>query len=93
MNEAPIFGRTANPWNLGRTPGGSSGGSGAALAAGLGPLSIGTDAGGSIRIPAACTGTVGLKATLGLVPNEVAPDGFGNFSNTGPMARTVLEPP
>jgi aspartyl-tRNA(Asn)/glutamyl-tRNA(Gln) amidotransferase subunit A len=91
MNEAPIFGRTANPWNLGRTPGGSSGGSGAALAAGLGPLSIGTDAGGSIRIPAACTGTVGMKATLGLVPNEVAPDGFGNFSNTGPMARTVLD--
>jgi aspartyl-tRNA(Asn)/glutamyl-tRNA(Gln) amidotransferase subunit A len=91
MNEAPIFGRTANPWNLGRTPGGSSGGSGAALAAGLGPLSIGTDAGGSIRIPAACTGTVGMKATLGLVPNEVAPDSFGNFSNTGPMARTVLD--
>ena len=47
--------------------------------------------GGSIRIPAACTGTVGIKATLGLVPNEVAPDGFGNFSNTGPMARTVLD--
>lgn len=91
MNEAPIFGRTANPWDLGRSPGGSSGGSGAALAAGLGPLSIGTDAGGSIRIPAACTGTVGMKATLGLVPNEVAPDGFGNFSNTGPMARTVLD--
>jgi aspartyl-tRNA(Asn)/glutamyl-tRNA(Gln) amidotransferase subunit A len=91
MNEAPIFGRTANPWDLGRTPGGSSGGSGAALAAGLGPLSIGTDAGGSIRIPAACTGTVGMKATLGLVPNEVAADGFGNFSNTGPMARTVLD--
>ena len=91
LNEAPIFGRTANPWDLRRTCGGSSGGSGAAVAAGLGPLSIGTDAGGSIRIPAACTGTVGMKATLGLVPNESAADGFANFSNVGPQSRTVLD--
>ena len=89
MNEAPIFGRTFNPWDTSRTPGGSSGGSAAAVAAGIAPLSIGTDAGGSIRIPAACCGIAGMKATLGLIPHDVAPDGFGNFSNQGPMARTV----
>ncbi len=91
MNESPLFGRTLNPWNLSRTSGGSSGGSAAALAAGMAPLSIGTDAGGSIRIPAACCGVVGMKGTLGLVPHDAAPDGFGNFSNQGPMARTVMD--
>ena len=91
MNEAPLFGKTRNPWDLGRTPGGSSGGSAAAVAAGIAPLSIGTDAGGSIRIPAACCGIVGMKATLGLVPHDSAPDGFGSFSNHGPMTRTVMD--
>jgi aspartyl-tRNA(Asn)/glutamyl-tRNA(Gln) amidotransferase subunit A len=91
MNESPLFGRTLNPWNLTRTSGGSSGGSAAALASGMAPLSIGTDAGGSIRIPAACCGVVGMKGTMGLVPHDTAPDGFGNFSNQGPMARTVLD--
>lgn len=91
MNESPLFGRTLNPWNLSRTSGGSSGGSAAALASAMAPLSIGTDAGGSIRIPAACCGVVGMKGTLGLVPHDTAPDGFGNFSNQGPMARTVLD--
>ncbi|MBT6139580.1 MAG: amidase [Rhodospirillaceae bacterium] len=91
MNEAPIFGKTHNPWDLQRTCGGSSGGSGAAVAAGLGPLSIGTDAGGSTRIPAACCGIVGIKATLGRVPHDIAPDAFGNFANQGPMARTVAD--
>lgn len=91
MNESPLFGRTLNPWDLSRTSGGSSGGSAAALAAGMAPLSIGTDAGGSIRIPAACCGVVGMKGTMGLVPHEAAPDGFGNFSNQGPMARTVMD--
>ncbi|MBT4490409.1 MAG: amidase [Rhodospirillaceae bacterium] len=91
MNESPLFGRTLNPWDLSRTSGGSSGGSAAALASGMAPLSIGTDAGGSIRIPAACCGVVGMKGTLGLVPHDVAPDGFGNFSNNGPMARTVAD--
>ena len=91
INEAPIFGRTLNPWDTTRTPGGSSGGSAAAVAAGIAPLSIGTDAGGSIRIPAACCGIVGMKATLGLVPHDNAPDGFGNFANQGPMARTVAD--
>jgi aspartyl-tRNA(Asn)/glutamyl-tRNA(Gln) amidotransferase subunit A len=89
MNESPLFGRTVNPWDPARTSGGSSGGSAAALASGMAPLSIGTDAGGSIRIPAACCGVVGMKATMGLVPHDTAPDGFGNFSNLGPMARTV----
>ena len=91
MNEAPLFGRTLNPWDTSRTPGGSSGGSGAAVAAGIAPLSIGTDAGGSIRIPAACCGIVGMKGTMGLVPHDNAPDGFGNFANHGPMARTVRD--
>ncbi len=91
MNESPLFGRTLNPWNLSRTSGGSSGGSAAALASAMAPLSIGTDAGGSIRIPAACCGVVGMKGTLGLVPHDTAPDGFGNFSNQGPMARTVMD--
>jgi aspartyl-tRNA(Asn)/glutamyl-tRNA(Gln) amidotransferase subunit A len=91
MNEAPLFGVTRNPWDLSRSPGGSSGGSGAAVAAGIAPLSIGTDAGGSIRIPAACCGIVGMKATLGCVPHDTAPDTFGSFSNQGPMTRTVMD--
>jgi len=91
MNESPLFGRTVNPWDQSRTSGGSSGGSAAALASGMAPLSIGTDAGGSIRIPAACCGVVGMKGTLGLVPHDNAPDGFGNFSNQGPMARSVAD--
>src|ERR1700732_1580806 len=67
FTEAPLFGRTANPWDLSRTPGGSSGGAAAAVAAGLAPFGIGTDGGGSSRIPAACCGVVGFKQTLGLV--------------------------
>ena len=82
MNESPLFGRTVNPWDLSRTSGGSSGGSAAALATGMAPLSIGTDAGGSIRIPAACCGVVGMKGTLGLVPHEGAP-GQGRRPDAG----------
>jgi aspartyl-tRNA(Asn)/glutamyl-tRNA(Gln) amidotransferase subunit A len=89
FTEAPLFGRTANPWNLGRTCGGSSGGGAAAVAAGLGPIGIGTDGGGSSRIPAACCGIVGFKQTLGLVPHDLTPDGFGNQSHITPLARTV----
>lgn len=62
-----IYGTTNNPWDLGRSPGGSSGGSGAALAAGFGPLSIGSDIGGSIRVPAHFCGVFGHKPSLGLV--------------------------
>jgi aspartyl-tRNA(Asn)/glutamyl-tRNA(Gln) amidotransferase subunit A len=89
--EAPIFGRTANVWDRTRTAGGSSGGAAVAAAAGLGPLGIGTCAGGSTRIPAACNGVVGFKQSLGLIPHDMAPESFGNMSYITPMTRTVLE--
>ena len=87
-NDAPLTGVTSNPWNLHKTPGGSSGGSGAALAAGFCPLAIGTDAGGSIRIPASFTGVFGLKPTFGLVAAWPASP-FGTLAHLGPMTRTV----
>jgi aspartyl-tRNA(Asn)/glutamyl-tRNA(Gln) amidotransferase subunit A len=91
FTDAPLFGRTANPWDLSHTAGGSSGGAAAAVAAGLGPIGIGTDGGGSSRIPAACCGVVGFKQTLGLVPHDGTPDGFGNQSHITPMTRTVMD--
>ena len=89
LTDSPVYGVTRNPWDLAHTPGGSSGGASAALAAGVAPLAVGTDGGGSIRCPASCTGVVGLKPTLGRVPSERVPDGFANYSFMGPMARTV----
>ncbi|HTZ34686.1 MAG TPA: amidase [Stellaceae bacterium] len=86
--DSPLCGITRNPWDLERTPGGSSGGSAAALAAGICPLAIGTDAGGSIRIPAAFSGVFGLKPTFGRVALYPA-SAFGDVSHVGPMARTV----
>ncbi|MBE0591640.1 MAG: amidase [Gemmatimonadales bacterium] len=91
MTEAPLFGRTANAWNPGRTCGGSSGGAAAAVGAGLGPVAIATDAGGSARIPAACNGVVGLKPSLGRVPHDWADDAFGNVQYVSPIGRTVLD--
>jgi aspartyl-tRNA(Asn)/glutamyl-tRNA(Gln) amidotransferase subunit A len=91
LTDAPLFGTTRNPWNLDLTPGGSSGGGAAAVAAGLGPLSLATDAGASTRQPAACCGIVGFKPTLGLVPHNQLPDAFGNFIHLGMFARTVAD--
>ena len=90
VTDSPLNGISRNPWNTGRTPGGSSGGAGAAVAAGLGPVAIGTDGGGSVRIPASFNGLVGLKATFGRVP--AWPQGLnGDLANTGPLARSALD--
>lgn len=89
FTQGPYFGLTLNPVHPGFTCGGSSGGAAVAVAAGMGPIALGTDGGGSIRIPAACCGVVGLKGTLGAIPNLQAPDLFGANSYVGPMARTV----
>jgi aspartyl-tRNA(Asn)/glutamyl-tRNA(Gln) amidotransferase subunit A len=86
LTDSPLFGVTRNPWDLSRTAGGSSGGAAAAVASGLG-----TDGGGSIRIPAACCGIVGLKPTLGRVPHVQQADLFSSTSYIGPMARSVAE--
>jgi aspartyl-tRNA(Asn)/glutamyl-tRNA(Gln) amidotransferase subunit A len=89
--EAPLFGRTRNAWAADRTSGGSSGGAAAALAAGVCPIGIGTDAGGSTRIPAAANGVVGLKQSSGVVPHDMAPEAFANVSSINPMGRTVMD--
>ena len=91
LTDGPEFGITRNPWNLERTPGGSSGGGAAAVAAGLGPLSLGTDGAGSVRGPAACAGLVGLKPTLGIVPADATRDAFGNNVYAGPLSRTIAD--
>jgi len=88
VTDSPLSGITRNPWSLKRTPGGSSGGSAAAVTAGICPLAVGTDAGGSIRIPAAFCGIVGLKPTFGRVA-VYPPSIFGDLAHVGPMARTV----
>jgi aspartyl-tRNA(Asn)/glutamyl-tRNA(Gln) amidotransferase subunit A len=85
-----LFGPTRNPWNLERTPGGSSGGASAAAAAGLGPLHVGTDGGGSIRIPASMTGIYGFKPSYGRVPTYPV-SGAWSLSHVGPMTRTVAD--
>ena len=90
VTDSPLSGVTRNPWDLQRTPGGSSGGSAAGLAAGICPLAVGTDAGGSIRIPAAFSGVFGLKPTFGRVAVYPA-SAFGDVAHVGPMARTVAD--
>ncbi|MDE3230507.1 MAG: amidase, partial [Chloroflexota bacterium] len=92
-SDNPLYGRTNNPWDLTRTPGGSSGGQAAIIAAGGSPLGLGTDIGGSIRVPAAFCGIVGLRPTAGRLPDFTS---FGVplgqraiVSQVGPLARTV----
>ena len=92
----PVFGATSNPWNRERVPGGSSGGEAAALAIGLSPLGLGSDYGGSIRVPSHFCGTVGLKPTWGTIPGtghmppgEAAAPGIAHMATIGPMARFV----
>ncbi|MFZ6002833.1 MAG: amidase [Actinomycetota bacterium] len=88
----PLFGSTRNPWNLERSAGGSSGGSAAAIAAGLVPLCTGSDGGGSIRIPSSVCGLSGMKPSLGRVPSGGPnPPGWADLSTKGPMARTVRD--
>jgi aspartyl-tRNA(Asn)/glutamyl-tRNA(Gln) amidotransferase subunit A len=90
VTSSPLTGVTRNPWNLQHSPGGSSGGAAAAVCAGLGPIAIGTDGAGSIRIPAAWTGTLGFKPSLGRVPHH--PRGaFAWFSHVGPICRNVAD--
>ncbi len=91
VTENPLFGVTRNPWNAALTPGGSSGGAAAAVAAGLGPLALGTDGGGSVRIPAAFCGVVGFKPSYGRVPHRGTFGGFAHVSHVGPLARTVRD--
>jgi amidase len=90
VSEARLFGPTRNPWDLGRTPGGSSGGAAAAVASGMLPVAHGNDGGGSIRIPAACCGLVGLKPSRGRV--SLAPElGDANLVIDGMLTRSVAD--
>lgn len=86
-----LFGATRNPWNTDLTTGGSSGGAGAAVAAGLGPLAEGSDGGGSIRVPAALNGVVGLKPSMGRIPKVSGVQRFSTHSFHGPITRTVSD--
>jgi amidase len=86
-----VFGATRNPWDLGRTPGGSSGGSAAALATGMCPIAEGTDLGGSLRGPASFCGVVGFRTTPGLIPRHPSVLAWDSYSVEGPMARTVAD--
>jgi len=90
VTDSPLTGITRNPWNPKMTPGGSSGGGAAAVASAMGPLTVGTDGGGSIRIPCAFTGLFGLKPSFGRVPAwPLSP--MGTLAHVGPMARTVTD--
>lgn len=96
QTNSPLFGRANNPWNLGRTPGGSTGGGGAAVAAGMSPLEVGSDMGGSIRIPAHFNGVFGFKPTEHRVPATGhipdlpgAPRVVRHMCSFGPLARSV----
>ncbi len=86
-----VFGVTHNPWNLSKTPGGSSGGSAAAVAAGMVPAGHGNDGMGSIRIPAACCGLVGIKPGLGTVPSDIGNGSWFDMAENGPLATSAAD--
>lgn len=90
VTDSPATGVTRNPWNPQLTPGGSSGGAAVAAACGMGALHVGTDGGGSIRIPASFTGVVGFKPTYGIVPRH-PPSPYGTLSTGGPITRSVAD--
>lgn len=89
QTDGPLWGTTRNPWNTSLTPGGSSGGSAAAVATGCVALAEGSDMGGSVRIPASWCGIVGLKPGIGRIPMDVLPGLFDSLSHHGPLARSV----
>ena len=89
ITDNPVFGMTYNPWDTNRTTGGSSGGSAAAVAAGLCPIAVGNDGGGSIRIPANFCGVFGLKPHLGRIPRYPSLPGWETMAVEGPITRTV----
>lgn len=91
ITKSPRWGITRNPWDVARSSGGSSGGAGVVVAAGVVPIAEGTDMGGSVRIPAAFCGTVGLKPSLGRIPMTILPSQFDSISHFGPLARTVAD--
>ncbi|KUF13600.1 MULTISPECIES: amidase [Streptomyces] len=91
FTEGPAFGDTRNPWHTGHTPGGSSGGSAAAVAAGLVPAALGSDGAGSVRIPAAWTHLVGIKPQRGRISTWPWPEAFNGITVNGPLARTVAD--
>ncbi|HUC06941.1 MAG TPA: amidase [Solirubrobacterales bacterium] len=91
FTETPLHGATRNPWNLDHTPGGSSGGAAAAVAAGVVPAAIGSDGAGSIRIPAAWTGLIGLKPQRGRVSTWPDPEAFNGLSCYGPLTRSTAD--
>lgn len=91
VTDSPGYGITCNPWNSAWTPGGSSGGCAAAVAAGVVRVSVGSDAGGSVRLPAAFTGTIGLKPTFGRIPVVPYPSHFSQIAHFGPIGASAAD--